>query len=179
MEQSDDLWTRYSEALMVSKFSLRKDSSHGIKILSSLFIGFQALEIRRRVIELHAYIRYCGLDSKLLAVIRFLDSMHKQSRTLSSTLDKTGIVQYFDDESSRLSSLMIESLYTTICYDVCQERANTSRCSNILGEMSSYYHAMVSHNIYFTLVLKSIKAISFHSDISPCYERIVFSCSRK
>ena len=142
MEESDELWTRYSEALMVSKFSLRKDSSQSIKVLSDKFIGFQALEIRRRVIELHACIRYCGLDSKLLAVLRFLDSMHERSKKLSKTLDKTGIVQYFHGENS-LSSLMIDSLYTSV-YDACYERADTSRCSSILGEMSSYYHAMVS-----------------------------------
>ena len=66
MEQ-DKLWTRYFESLMVSKFSLdSEDSSQSIKVLSDLFSDFQQLKIHRRVIELHAYIKYCGLDSKLL-----------------------------------------------------------------------------------------------------------------
>ena len=142
MEESDELWTRYSEALMVSKFSLRKDSSQSIKVLSDLFSDFQALEIRRRLIELHACIRYCGLDSELLKVLRFVDSMHQKSRPMSKALDRTGILPYFNGENNLLTSLMIDSLYKSV-YDVCQESADASQSSSILGEMSSYYHAMV------------------------------------
>ena len=140
MEQSDELWSRYFEAFMVSKFSLCKDSS---EVLSNLFNEFQELKIRRRVIELHAFIRYCGLDSKLLTVLRFVDSMHQKSRPMSRALDRTGILPYFHGENNLLTSLMIDSLYKTV-YDVCQDKTDTSRCSSILGEMSSYYHAMVS-----------------------------------
>ena len=174
MEESDELWIRYSEALMVSKFSLRKDSSQSIKVLSDLFIDFQALEIRRRVIELHAYIRCCGLDSKLLAVLRFVDSMHQRSRPMSKALDKTGIVPYFHGGSSLLSSLMIDSLYKSV-FDVCQEKADTSQSSSILGEMSSYYHAMVSWLRSITVTLYCY----FHSDISPFYEEIVLNSAWK
>ena len=94
MEQ-DKLWTRYFESLMVSKFSLdSEDSSQSIKVLSDLFSDFQQLKIHRRVIELHAYIKYCGLDSKLLAVLRFVDSMYQRSRAMSDAVDKKGIVPY-------------------------------------------------------------------------------------
>ena len=90
MEQ-DKLWTRYFESLMVSKFSLdSEDSSQSIKVLSDLFSDFQQLKIHRRVIELHAYIKYCGLDSKLLAVLRFVDSMYQRSRAMSDAVDKKG-----------------------------------------------------------------------------------------
>ena len=144
MENSDKLWSRYFETLMVSKFSLRKDSSQSIKVLSNLFVELRTLHIHRRVIELHAYIRCCGLDSKLLAVLRFVDSMHRKSRSMSNALDKTSIVPYFHGENKleRLSLLLIDSLYKSV-YDVCQE-GTAIQSSDILGEMSSYYHAMVS-----------------------------------
>ena len=152
MEQStrDKLWTRYFEALMVSKFSLHsEDSSQSIKVLSDLFSDFQQLKIHRRVIELHAYIKYCGLDSKLLAVLRFVDSMYQRSRAMSDAVDKKGIVPYIHGGKKLVSSLVINSLYMSV-YDACQSKRDTFR---ILKEMSSYYHAMVSQLRVFMQIL--------------------------
>ena len=142
MEKSahDKLWTRYFEALMVSKFIDSKDSSQSIKVLSDLFSDFQPLEIRRRVIELHAYIKYCGLDSKLLAVLRFWDCMHRRLTAMSDTLAQESIVPYFHGGKNRVSSLVISSMYKSV-FDTCQSKDDTSTS---LQEMSSYYHAMVS-----------------------------------
>lgn len=168
MRKSDELWARYFESLMVSKFSLRKDSPQSIQVLSNLFNELRTLEISRRVIELHAYIRCCGLDSKLLAVLRFVDTM--QSRPMSK--DKTSIVPYFhgDNKLESLCVLMIESLYETVL-EVCQEETDVSQRSSVLGKMSSYYHAMVS----WSRSMKCIILLLF-SGTSPCYEEYVLDC---
>ena len=147
MEQSDQLWSRYAEALMVAKFSLHSvDNSQSIQVLSDLFSNFQRLKIRRRVIELHAYIRYSLRDSNLLTVLRFIDSMYKRSRKMSNTLDATNIKSYFCDKNraSLLSSLVIGSLYWSV-YDACQQTKDdfTESCST-LEKMSTYYHTLVS-----------------------------------
>ena len=148
MEQSDELWSRYFEALIVSKFSLHSEHNlQTIKVLSDMFSDFQELEIRRRVIELHAYIKYCGLESNLLTVLRFLDSMYQRSRAMSNTLDSKSIVPYFHGGKNDIVSLVISSMYTSVC-DACQSKEETSR--KTIGEMSAYYHAIVSkmHVLY-------------------------------
>ena len=143
MEQSahDKLWARYFEALMVSKFSLHsEDSSQSIIVLSDLFSDFQPLEIRRRVIELHAYIKYCGLNSNLLTVLRFVDNMHRRSEAMSDTLAKESIIPYFHGGKNLVSSLVINTMYKSV-FNTCQSKDGTSTS---LQEMSSCYHAMVS-----------------------------------
>ena len=170
MRKSDDLWARYFESLMASKFSLRKGNSQSIQVLSNLFNELRTLKICRRVIELHAYINFFGLDSELLAVLRFIDIM--QSRLVSK--DKMSIVSYFHGENKLepLSLLMIDSVYESV-HEVCQEGIDATRKSHTLGEMSSYYHAMVS-----CLRLHAVYLLLF-SDISSCYEKDVLNSVRK
>ena len=151
-----------------------KTNSPSMQVLHELFADFMALDVRRRVIELHAYIRVCQLDSKLLAVLRFVDSLHKRSDMMTHRPGEMTIIETIQPGSKILSELAIDSLYKTV--RTCQ----SGNADAVLSEISSYYYTMVRKSNFYIIIIMSpwstLLITHFHvmcintPDISACYE---------
>ena len=138
-----EIWKGYFEDFMAKKLHLDpKSNSPSMQVLHELFADFSGLDIHRRVIEVHAFIRFSQLDSKLLTLLRFIDSLHQDFDMMSHRPGETNVAETIS-KPNILSELVIDSLYQSV--KRCQVGYATS--ADELHKMSRYYYTLVSNQL--------------------------------
>ena len=147
MGQDSKRWTAYFDDFMAVKFDLVTNSnSPSVLVLRKLFSELDDVEIQRRAIELHAYIKLNQIDSNLLELLRYVDNLYQDPAvSFQPAGDETSAIEYFEQLNSLLE-LVISSLYDSLRNFLSQpDRLSVSALKNLSG----YFYTLVSfYNSY-------------------------------
>lgn len=143
-------WTAYFSDFMAVKFQLDSSrNSPSMEVLRTLFADIDELEIGRRILQLHAHIMLCEVDSKLLELLRFVDTLQQDIAVMSYKPAETSVIQVFE-QRNELSEVIINSLYEEVIK--CKSEATNLKIQTV-WKMSGYYYTLVSVHAQFDMII--------------------------
>ena len=129
-------WSAYFDDLMALKFKIDVGrSSSSMQMLHMWFDQTDHPKLGRKIIELHGDVKLCNINSKLLQLLRFVDSL---SLEMSFKPHDRSFIQVFN-QPDVLCESVINSVYDSLLK--CQSEPQSA--FETLHKMSEHYYTLV------------------------------------